>query len=457
MRLSFGATLIFCLALISTALVLLLPHKEPKGITFWVYTLQQRDAYTEPIAHWNAEHPEAPFTMSLLHADAIERRMLSGFLSGTPMADLLETHEGMYPKAYLGPLDQIGFLDITDRLHEEGIYEQYSKTSLLQHSHRGRHFGLPLVAAPALLAYRSDLVEAAGITEEDIAQIETWDDYFRVMQPLQEDLDGDGRPDRYLLSLGEISNETIRMLVLQNDGVLFDENGIPVFANEQNALTLATLTTWITGPKCVATDVNLHSSAGHKQRLDGVVIGSVITDWMFKQWKIQNPRLEGKIKLMPVPAFKPGGRRTSTSGSAMISISKRSEHIEECWEMAKRLYTSFEVAEHLYRAAGSITPYKPHWEASFYHEPDPFCGGQRTGSLFIEQIPNAPQSPSSPYQNLAYAELVNVMIGLRTYAEKHGIYEVEKLESEALRLLQISQNRIHNLMERNVFLSETEA
>jgi len=454
MRYPFGATLIFCLALISTALVLLLPHKDPKGITFWVYTPYQHQAYSEPIAQWNREHPETPFAMSLLHSNAIERRMLSGFLSGTPMADLLETHEGMYPKAYLGPLDQIGFLDITDRLHEEGLYEQYSKISLLQHSHRGRHFGLPLVAAPALLAYRSDLVEAAGITEEDITQIETWDDYFRVMRPLQEDLDGDGRPDRYLLSLGEISNETIRMLVLQNDGVLFDKNGTPVFANKQNARTLATLTTWITGPTRVAIDVNLHSSAGHKQRLDGVVVGTVIADWMFKQWKIQNPRLEGKIKLMPIPAFEPGGRRTSASGSAMISISKRSEHIEACWEMAKTLYTSFEVAEHLYRAAGTVTPYKPHWEASFFHEPDPFCGGQRTGTLFIEQIPNAPQSPASPYQNLAYAELVNVMIGLRAYAERHAIYEVEKLEPEALRLLQISQNQIHNLMGRNVFLSE---
>jgi len=454
MRFPFGATLIFCLALGSTALVLLLPHKETEGITFWVYTLQQRDAYTEPIEYWNKEHPETPFTMSLLHANAIERRMLSGFLSGTPMADLLETHEGMYPKAYLGPLDQIGFLDITDRLHDEGLDERYSRTSLLQHSHRGRHFGLPLVAAPALLAYRSDLVEAAGITEDDIAQIETWDDYFRVMRPLMTDLDGDGRPDRYLLSLGEVSHDTIRMLVLQNDGVLFDAEGQPIFANEQNARTLAILTTWITGPRRVATDVNLYSSAGHKQRLDGVVVGTVITDWMFKQWKIQNPRLEGKIKLMPIPAFESGGRRTSASGSAMISISKRSEHIEACWEMAKRLYTSFEVAEHLYRAAGSLTPYKPHWEASFYHDPDPFCGGQRTGTLFIEQIPNAPQSPASPYQNLAYAGLVNVMIGLKAYSEKYDIYEVEKLEAEALRLLQKSQDELHNLMGRNVFLTE---
>jgi len=455
MKLSLGSALIFALAIVSAILVVLLPYREPKGIRFWVFAAVHRDAYIEPIAQWNREHPESPFEMSMLHPNAIEHRMISGFLSGTPVADLLETHEGIYPRVYRGPLDQIGFLDITDRLHEDGLYEQYDQTSLLQHSHRGRHFGLPLTAAPALLAYRSDLVEAAGITDKDIAQIETWDDYFRVMRPLMTDRNGDGRPDRYLLSLGDVSTETIRMLVLQNDGILFDADGSPCFANARNARTLATLTTWITGPDRVATDVSLATSTGHRQRLDGYVVGTIITNWMFAVWKRENPQIGGKIKFMPIPAFEPGGRRTSTTGSTMISINKRSRHIETSWELAKTLYTSLGSAEYLYRVAGMITPYKAHWEAPFYHEPDPFCGGQQSGTLFIEQIPNIPLSPVSPYQNLAYAELTKVMIALRTYAEKHGVYEVEKLEVESLRLLQRSQHRLEKLMERNVFLSES--
>jgi len=86
----------------------------------------------------------------MLHTNVIENRMISGFLSSTPVADLLETHEDMYPKVYHGPLDQIGLLDITNRLHEEGLYEQFNKATLLQHSHRGRHFGLPLCSLIAL-------------------------------------------------------------------------------------------------------------------------------------------------------------------------------------------------------------------------------------------------------------------------------------------------------------------
>jgi len=256
--------------------------------------------------------------MSLLHDSAIERRIFSGFLTGSPMADL---------------------------------------------------------------------VEAAGITDAAIAEIETWDEYFRVMRPLMSDLDGDGRPDRYLLNLGEVSFETIRMLVV---------------------------------------------------------------------WKRKNPKIGGEIKLMSVPAFERGGRRTSSLGSTMISINKRSKNIELCWEMAKILYTSFEVAAHIYRNTGIVTAYKAHRDAPFYHEPDPFCSGQPSRTLFIEQIPYVPHPPASPYQNLAYGKLVRVMIGLRTYAEKYGIYGVEKLEAEALRPLQESQHRLQNLMERNVLLTKTE-
>jgi len=454
MKFSPGSAVIVILAIISAGIVALIPSEAPKGISFWIYFPPRYDIYSEPITRWNEAHPGKHFNLSLFHDLAIERRMMSGFLTGAPMADLLETSENVYVRAYLGPIDQVGFLDITDRIHQEGLYEQFNEASLIQQSHSGRLFGLPLFSGPVLLAYRSDFTEEAGISEAAIAQIETWDDYFRVMRPLMRDLDGDGRIDRYLLGLSENNHDVIRMLVLQNDGVLFEESGQPSFANERNARTLATLTTWLTGPERIAVDVPLWNAAGHKQRLDGVVTGTLISDWMLKQWKIENPQLSGKIKLIPLPAFERGGRRTSSFGNCMLSINKRSEHIDACWEMAKELYTSLEVAERIYRDAGMVTAYKAHWEMPFYHEPDPFCGGQATGTLFIEQAPQIPRTPASPYKTLAYSKLSQVMIALRAYAEKHAIYDVERLEVEALHLLQKEEAQLKKLINKNVFLTK---
>jgi len=439
------------LAVATSVVVIVLPDEEPEGIQFWVFSMIQRDSYLGKVAEWNNTQPETPFAMTLLHDRALERRVLSGFLSGMPVADLIEMHEGLFPKTFLGPVDQIGFLDITDRLHSEGLYDQINEPSFSQQVSRGRHFGLPHDVHPVLLAYRADLVEAAGI---DVSQIETWEDYFRVMRPLMADNDGDGRPDRYLLNLSDKREDIISMLVLQNDGKIFDAQDRPIFASERNAETLARIIPWITGPERIAIDVPWRTAAGHKQMLDGLVVGNVTPDWLLGFWKVENPQLAGKLKLMPLPAFERGGRRTSVRGGCMIGINKESQHIEECWDMAKSLYFSAEVAEQTWRRTNILSPVKLLWNESFYHEPDPYCGGQRVGSLYIEVAPHVPLRPSSPYTNIAYAYISHATMALRAYAEKHDTYEPDVLKAESLRLLHYYQDRLEKLISRNVFLDD---
>jgi len=442
-----GALVIVSLATLSSLIVALLPVEEPEGIQYWVFSSHHGEARVEDIAEWNRLHPNKPVVMKLMHMAAIERGMLSGFLSGTPMADILESNHDVYPKAFLGPLDQVGFLDLTDRLHDEGLYDQFNAPSFSTMTSRGRVFGLPKDVHPVLLGYRVDLVEEAGI---DVSEIETWEDYFRVMRPLMEDRDGDGRPDRYLLNLSETATELLILLMMQNEGVFFDENDVPIFANERNAYSLATIITWITGPDRVATPVSAGPS-GYRQQLDGFVVGNLLPDWLYGDWKVYNPAMAGKIRLMPLPAWEPGGRRTSVMGGSNIGINKRSPYVEECWEIIKILYTSAGGAEKIWQTTNILSPVKTLWDEPFYHEPDPFVGGQRAGSLYIEQAPYVPERPSSPYKNTAYGQVSAAAIALRAYAERNGIYEVEPLIPEALRLLKERENALKRLISRNVF------
>ncbi|KXU35942.1 hypothetical protein AXK11_05310 [Cephaloticoccus primus] len=452
-----GAIIILIIAAISSTVVALIPAKEPEGIPFWVMSTQIHRAYVPVVAEWNRKHPEKRFGLQLITDRAFERRMLSGFLSGTPVADLLELNTGVAPKAFLGPVDQVGFLDLTDRLHEEGLYEQFNAPSFAPFTSRGRIFGLPRSVHPVLLGYRSDLAEAAGITEAQIQQIETWEDYFRVMRPLMADHNGDGRPDRYLISLSEKDGGLIVSLLLQNNGLIFDDDDRPAFASMRNARALATITTWLTGPNRTAIDVPLFTAAGHRQRLDGIVIGTPVPNWMLGTWKVENPQLAGKLKLMPLPAWERGGRRTTTLGGTMIGINKRGTHIEEAWEMAKYLYTSPELAEKSFRENSFLTPVKALWKLPFYDEPDPFCGGQIVGRMYIEQAPHVPRDPSSPYMGVASQFIASATMALRDYAERHGIYDADALAPEALRLLTEAQAALNKQISRNVLFTETAA
>jgi len=447
---SLGIIVILAIAGVSSILVALLPAVESRGIQLWVYYAPFRDSYAPKIDEWNRAHPETPFGMTLLDNSALERRMLSGFQAGTPVGDLIATHWAIIPRTFLGPVDQIGWLDITERLHDEGLYEQINEPSFSTMTSRGRVFAMPRDMNAVLLAYRADIVEEAGI---DVSEIETWDDYFRVMRPLMVDLDGDGRPDRYLLSLSETRSEIITMLLLQNDGEFFDAQDRPIFANERNAETLARIIPWMTGPERTTVNVPI-SAAGHKQMLDGLSIGYVTPNFLLGTWKVENPKLAGKIKLMPLPAFEPGGRRTSMHGGSMVGINKRSDYIEECWEILQSLLFSAELAEQSWRQANLLSPMKTLWNEPFYHEPDPFCGGQPVGTLYIEAAPDMPFAASSPYAGMTQGYLANAAMALRSYAEKHEIYDPAALKPEALRLLQQQQARLEKLISRNVFLEE---
>jgi arabinosaccharide transport system substrate-binding protein len=443
-----GIWAVLIIMVLSSAGVALQKVQEPAGRQYWVSAPQLHQTYLSTVADWNRRNPDSRITMTRLSSGALERRVMSGFLAGTPTADLIEVQRYMAGRTFSGPLESVGWLDLTERLHEEGIYEQINEPSFSLWTSRGHIFGLPHDVHPVLLAYRADLVEAAGI---DVSQIETWDDYFRLLRPLMQDLDGDGRVDRYLINAWETDDAGIETLFLQADGRYFDENDRPTLNRPRNAWIISRLVCWFAGPNRVATEVPHLFAAGYQMRLRGVVVGSLMPDWMSRLWKREMPTLSGKIKLMPLPAWEKGGRRTSVWGGTMLGIAKRSGNIEDIWRFAKQLYLSKESAERLYRQTGIISPVKTFWNESFYAEPDPYYSGQAIGRLYIEQAPHIPRRPSSPFSRTAEDGVVEAIIRLKEYAIANNSFDPERLEPEALRLLEQMQAEIIRQISHNPF------
>lgn len=445
---STGALLILLIAICCTVVVIVLPIQKQSGFPMWTFVQTHFDSYERLLGGWNRAHPQEQFDIQLLQGSALESRMLSGFLAGTPVADVIEAERSIAAKAFLGPLQDIGFVDLTSRLHAEGIYDQINTPSFSPYTTRGHIFGLPHDVHPVLLAYRADLVEAAGI---DVSTIETWDDYFRVMRPLMQDLDGDSRPDRYLLSAWDTRTDTVQILVLQAGGTFFDADDQPLLNNPRNSAILARIVTWITGPNRVCADVNPGAS-GYLQILDGFVIGTMMPDWMAGTWKLEVPRMGGKLKLMPLPAWEKGGRRTSVFGGTMIGIAKSSQHVDAAWNFIKYLYLSPSQAEYLFRKTSIISPVKSVWSQPFYDEPDPYFSGQPSGRLFIRQAPDVPMRSSSPYMDKALQDMISVLMAVRVYADDHEDYDQTSLSIVAQRLLDDKQVRLKKLINRNQFL-----
>jgi arabinosaccharide transport system substrate-binding protein len=448
--LSSGVWVIASLFLISLVLVLLRAPQQRSDLQFWVFSPEHAGMYEPLIADHDASDG-VKLDMSIMSIAAIQSRMMSGFFGGLPTADLIEVEKAVAPQAFMGPVEAIGFHDLTDLLVEEGLLEQLNEPSLSPWSVDGRVFGLPHDVHPVMLAYRADLTEAAGI---DITQAETWDEYFEMLRPLMADKDGDARPDHTPLSFWFTNQDLIETLMLQGDGQLFTPFGEPVIASERNAHLLATLVSWCVGPDRTAIDINEWSAAGHQEKVDGLAIGYIAPDWMCSIWKMHVPGLEGKLKLMPLPAFEPGGRRTSVRGGTMLGIPKTTEHFDRAWDYAKLLYNSPEVARKLYREVDIISPVRSLWDDPVYSEPDPFFMDQRKGLMYIELAPEIPLRPSSPYNKQAAIDIRDAALNLAEFATDNALFTAEELTPEATRLLERVQEQVERRMSRNAFAAE---
>ncbi|CAN0541910.1 unnamed protein product, partial [Laminaria digitata] len=206
--LSSGVWVIASLLIISAVLVLFRPAPDRGDLQFWVFSPEHQAMYIPMIEEYEQAN-EVKLDVTLMSVAAIQSRMMSGFFGGLPTADLIEVEKAVVPQAFMGPIDAIGFTDLTDILIEEGLLEQFNQPSLSPWSVDGRVFGLPHDVHPVMLAYRADITEGAGI---DLTQAETWDEYFDMLRPLMADRDGDGKTDHTPLSFWYTNQNLIKTL-----------------------------------------------------------------------------------------------------------------------------------------------------------------------------------------------------------------------------------------------------
>lgn len=440
---------ILILAVLSTVGVMLMPKPDRGGAVLWTFIDYNGKNYASILAAWNREHPDTRLHAKVIEYTALQRRMLTGFFSGTPTADLLEVERSIANRAFIGPLDRVGFVDLTDYLRADGLTDEIASAVYTPWSSRGRIFGIPIGFHPVLLAYRADLVEAAGI---DVSQIETWDDFFRLLRPLMTDRNGDGQPDRYLLSGWNNNPNTIDILLLQADAQLFDPAGRPTLDTPRNAEILSRLVSWFAGPNRIAADASDFTFAGNRQRLEGYVVATFMPDWLAGSWRKDLTPLAGKVKLMPLPAWERGGRRTSAWGGTMIGIAKSAPRPAEKWELVKMLYFSRELAETNFNEFLIVSPLRRHHHLAIYDRPDPYFCGQPVGRLYLNQENNVPARPSSPYTQEALRLALDVLGNLKQHAEATGRYDAASLEPLAHQLLTEAQRSLLRQIDRNPFL-----
>src|SRR3989339_1391146 len=403
-------------ALLAGGWLLLHPRgKEDANLVLWSFAKTHITAYNQALPALNHAYPDVKLSVKQIHFEALNRRLLSSFWSNLPsQPDLVEIEISCVGTYFKGPKEQIGFEDLKPRLVESGMYNRIVRNRLATWSNRGGIYGIPNDVHPVMLAYRRDIADSLGICVDSLY---TWDRFIEAGRRFT--VEG----ERYMIELNEQNVGSLECFLFQRGGGYFDSLGNVIFDNPVAVATMEWFVPLVTGKGRIGADLGSGQNAAvlfYKALEEGYYLFFICPDWRSSFIQEYSPRLAGKMALMPIPAFYPGGRRTSTQGGTMMAITKACKDKDKAWKTALFLYTNPEGRSRSFKKTNIIPPFRDAWTEPVFHEPNAFWSGQKLGEMYIGLADSIPPQYSNPFVVLAKGKLSQALVSCTQYYSVNG-------------------------------------
>ena len=419
------------------------PQSKP-DLVLATFTKEHAAAYREALPAFEAKHG-CTVQIQVVDPRALQSRLQSAMQVGADVPDMVELQDGFMSYFIRGPLEDVKMVDLTDRLKSSGMYDKIVASRFSKWSRGGRIFALPHDVHPTMLAYRKDLVADLSI---DVSKLTTWDEFCRVGREIVKiDRNRDGKPDHYMLDLPSDGEHILPMLALQHGAWLFDDAGNVTFDSEPYVDAVCWYVRQIQGPTRIAFPAGWGQNLA-KAMIDGLVLFYPCPDWRTMQFEFDVPSLKGKLALMPLPAWEPGGRRTSTWGATGLAFpSGGAGDFDLAWELAMYLYFDVPQLGPRFLQTNILPPLTTAWGQPEFSKVDEFWGVS-LGQAFIPLAPEVPPSPTNAYHFVASAKVNKAFTKASEHYAKHGetgLREVTRRE------LKECADEVRQVMRRNVF------
>jgi arabinosaccharide transport system substrate-binding protein len=399
------------LALLSGAWLAAEPS-SPKTATlaFWTFANTHYDAYKEAIPAFEKANPGVSVDLQLVAGSAVTTRLQAAFWADLDVPDLVEAEISAAGAFFRGPLKDVGFVDLTDRIRRDGLWDGMVQARFAPYTSRGRIFGLPHDVHPVQIAYRRDVFEKEGI---DARQIQTWDDFVRVGRRLT-------IPNqRYMVEFSDSGASQLETCLFQRDGGYFDARGECIMDNPIAVETMRWYVPLVAGPEKIGNNLGTGQILT-KAVEDGYFLCLVMPDWRSKGIEKDIPRMRGKMALMPLPAVRPGGRRTSTWGGTMLGITRRCKNPDLAWKLARHFYLDKPELAERFRDTNIIPALRAAWNQPTFREPRPYWSGQPLGDLYARLASQVPYQYTSPLIVTAKAKMGEALVACVQYYNARG-------------------------------------
>jgi arabinosaccharide transport system substrate-binding protein len=410
------------------------------------FVKEQADAYNAVLPKFEKANG-VKIQVELVDQKALQDRLQSAMQIGAEVPDMVELMYNTLGIFTRGPINDVGFLDLTDRVKTSGLYDRVVSSRFSKWSAMGHIFALPHDVHPVMLAYRRDLVEQMGI---DVSKLTTWDEFARVGRQVVASSRGpDGTPAHFMMDLPSDGNDILILLMEQNGGNLFNARGQVAFDSPQTLQVVL----WYVKATNGKTRIGYPCGQGQsfdRALLDGLILFVSCPDWRSNVLQNEVPSLKGKLALMPLPAWNPGDRRTSSWGGSGLAIARQCKNPDLAWKLAMYLYYDPDQLGQRFLATHIIPPLKEAWSRPEYSIPSAFYSGQPLGQVYAQLAPDVPEQHDSEYVAQAEAKLSQAFTSIAEYYDAHGEDGLEQFARDELKR---RADRVRLEMSRNKFLN----
>lgn len=354
---------------------------------------------------YKADHPDFELKVVETLSDDCETKLItaaeSGDLSTLPDIVLMQDNSyqkfvSIYPEA---------FTDLTD----SGIdFSQFAAGKLSYSTVDGKNYGVPFDNGAVIGAYRTDYLEQAGYTVDDLTDID-WNRFIEIAKDVK------AKTGKYMLS-GQADSPDMVMEMLQSAGAsLFDKDGKPAMTDNAALKECISIYQKLV-EEGVYYEVNNwddYVSSITTGQVAGVINGNWISATIMGmkdtsgKWAITN---------MPKLIETPNATNYSNNGGSSWYITSNCKNKDLAIDFLKSTFAgSVKLYENILPTTGAIGTYAPAADSTAYQEPQEFWNNQPIFAKIVDFSLKTPTNNTSPYyydgRNAIGTQIQNIMNG----------------------------------------------
>ena len=340
--------------------------------TFNVYAMKQAEAI------YQKDHPNFKLDIQEKVYTDIEQNIITAAEADNydTLPDIFLMQDNSFQK------NIANYPEVFTELSDSGInFDDFSGGKLGDSTAEGKHYGIPFDNGASIMAIRSDMVEAAGLTVEDFKDT-TWSEFMELAKKV---VDANGVP---MLTSSGGSEIVIEML--QSAGASPIVNGEVHLAD--NAALKKAIEVYKQlideGIMVDYTDWDQYIASMNKGEAAGVIQGC----WIMSSIQSAEDQ-SGKWAIVNMPALDgiDGATNYANCGGASWAVSSNCKNTDLAFDFLNATFgADVDLYDDLLVNAGAIASYLPAAQSETYNEGNEFYGGQAVYKDIVEFAGHVP-------------------------------------------------------------------